>query len=140
MAQESLHCSDVLCTNTEHSKERDHHVIGVINSVIESTFLLQPVKKVVHGAPKKKTLLLPGWVEYVKPLKDDSIFWHSVWVSAGRPTAGGLFSVMKWTKNEFHYAVRRLKNEANIAKSQSLRLSAMSGTTAFLKSVKDILK
>ena len=29
--------------------------------------------------------VIPGWSEHVAPLKDQAIFWKSIWISAGRP-------------------------------------------------------
>ena len=52
---------------------------------------------------------VPGWNEHVKPYKTESVFWHSVWVSSGCPNRGDLYEVMKNTKLQYKYAVRRLK-------------------------------
>ena len=38
-----------------------------------------------------------------------SIFWHKVWVEAGRPSAGVLFNIKHNTKSRFKYAVLSLK-------------------------------
>ena len=34
--------------------------------------------------------VIPGWREQVEPFRQDALFLHSVWQSAGRPTTGGL--------------------------------------------------
>ena len=47
--------------------------------------------------------------EHVKPFKSESVFWHSVWVSSGCPNRGDLYHVMKSSKLQYKYAVRRLK-------------------------------
>ena len=37
------------------------------------------------------------------------MFWYSLWESAVKPHAGALFEAMKQSKNQYKYAVRRLK-------------------------------
>ena len=44
--------------------------------------------------------------ENMLPFKNDSSFWHSIWLSVGKPNSGGVFEVMKHTRNKHHYAVR----------------------------------
>ena len=56
---------------------------------------------------------VPGWNEHVKPFKSESKFWHSVWVSAGCPNQGDLYNVMKSSKQQYKYAVRRLKRASD---------------------------
>ena len=40
---------------------------------------------------KKKENQIPYWDESVKPLKDDALFWHQIWVSCGKPIEMGLY-------------------------------------------------
>ena len=136
---ESLSCSNCLCKDPEHSKERDNFIIDNLNMVIESTFECLPVKTIVTNGNKKKPTTLPGWNEHVKPYKDDSLFWHSVWLSAGRPTSGGLFTVMKWTRNKYHLAVRRHKRESNQIITDTIMQASISGYQSFFDEMKRIL-
>ena len=34
---------------------------------------------------RKKYKVIPGWNDLVKPFKEDAMFWHSIWISAGKP-------------------------------------------------------
>ena len=61
------------------------------------------------GSSLRNMKPMPGWSEFVKPYSEESKFWHSLWVSAGKPHAGALYEAMKQTKNQYKYAVRRLK-------------------------------
>ena len=58
------------------------------------------------GVAKPRTT---GWTEYVKPYCEESKFWSSVWVSSGKPNIGPLYELMKSSKGQYKYAVRRLK-------------------------------
>ena len=44
-----------------------------------------------------------GWEEFVKPYQDESKFWFSVWVSAGKPNNGDLYRVMKQANAQYKY-------------------------------------
>ena len=61
---ESLSCSDVMCIDPEHSRDRDIYVLNIMHMLIETTFQCLPVQNV---KPKTKTTLLLGWKEKVQP-------------------------------------------------------------------------
>ena len=82
---------------------------------------------------------LPGCKENVAPAKKDALFWHSVWMSAGRPTSGGLYQVMRWTRNKFHYAVRRAKRLAGSIQARKLVTAAEEGNLALMKEMRNTL-
>ena len=42
---------------------------------------------------------IPGWKEEVEPFQLDAKIWHAVWKSAGRPSTGGLYSIMAKSRN-----------------------------------------
>ena len=50
--------------------------------------------------------VVPRWKEEVEPFRQDSMFWHSVWISADTPKMGELHSLMCRTRNRYHYAIR----------------------------------
>ena len=82
---------------------------------------------------------MPDWKENILPLKNDSLFWHSIWLSAGRPTQGGLFNVMKWCRNKYHFAVKQAKRKAKYLESQLLGEAAIAGNAEFFKLMKNHL-
>ena len=49
---------------------------------------------------------IPGWNSDVKPLRDDSIFWHQVRKDAGSPSTGALAGVMRSTRAKYHKCVK----------------------------------
>ena len=105
-APPSLTCSDVNCQLEEHTRERDSHVVDIMCAIMEASYECIPLS----GKPssgKKKGGNLPGWNENVAPAKSDALFWHAVWLSAGRPPSGALHQVMCNTRNKYHYSVRK---------------------------------
>ncbi len=61
---------------------------------------------------------IPYCNEIVKPLKDDAMFWDSVWVSCWKPRQGDVHQIMKHTKHKYHYTIRAIKKRnADLRKS-----------------------
>ena len=81
----------------------------------------------------------PGWKEEVKPQRSDAMFWHGVWKSAGRPNTGQLFEIMKRTRNQYHYAVRRTEREAEARRAASLHEAAEEGDRKLMDELKRTL-
>ena len=80
---------------------------------------------------------IPGWSDFVKPYKDSSMFWHAVWVSAGRPIDTELHKLMKHTRNQYHYAIRKVKNhEKEIRKNKFLNACLDGKVSDILKDIK----
>ena len=52
---------------------------------------------------------VPGWNDEVKQAKDQSLFWHWIWLESGRPNTGHVYAIMKRTRHQYHYSVRRCK-------------------------------
>ena len=55
----------------------------------------------------------------VKPEREQSLFEHLMWLEVGKPNAGYIFDIMKRTRHQNHYVVRRCKkNRINIQKQK----------------------
>ena len=135
----TLDCDKVDCCNEQHSIDRDSYVLDVLFKVIETSFECIPVTNKLSDSQKTKVEKLNGWKENVLPLKNDSLFWHSIWLSLGKPSSGGVFNVMKHTRNKYHYAVRKAKRETDRLKSQALAEAAASNNLALFKEMKKCL-
>ena len=83
---------------------------------------------------------LPGWNEFVAPLKSDSLFWHSIWLSAGRPNSGTLFQVMSHARRKYHLAVRQTKRRAANSKAMDLLAASEAGDIALMEELRKSLK
>ena len=94
-----MECTNLHCREEEHSAARDSLVLDVMSAVIESSHATIPLVGGREGAGRKDRGSMPGWWEEVAPYRETSVFWHSVWRSAGRPVAGELYNTMKMTRN-----------------------------------------
>jgi hypothetical protein len=55
---------------------------------------------------------LPGWNAECSSLRKDSLFWHNLWASCGRPRCGTVADVMRQTRRKYHHAVKSItKNQ-----------------------------
>ena len=106
MYPESIFCSDVHCEDQEHCQDRDSHVLDILTSMIESSHVAIPLTKKVRSKESKPSI--PGWKQQVEPFRQDSLFWHSVWLSADKPNTGHIYKLMCWSRNKYHYAIRKV--------------------------------
>ena len=121
-----------------HIEERDKHVLDILCSAIETSYECIPLsaKQGPGRKPGTSTQPLPGWNEKIAPLKTDSRFWHSVWISAGRPTVGSLYMVMCHTRSKNHRAVKVAKREAATVRARELSVAAEIVNMNLLKEMK----
>jgi len=103
---EILNCQDVHCNDPHHRELSDNYCMDVLDSISRAVGNNIPI-----SAPSKRKNVIPGWNEDVKKSQDDARFWHAVWRSAGKPMNTELHRLMKYTRNQFHYAVRRVKRK-----------------------------
>ena len=140
---DSLTCSDPCCSETGHSQERDSFVLDLMSTVIETSHDTIPMSKgkTGHDDPSRNCPIwksIPGWTEHVYPYKEDAAFWHSVWQSAGRPNKGVLRDIMCRTRNQYHYAKRRVKKMSNSIRAQHLLEASEQGSVKLLTEMKKI--
>ena len=130
----SLACSDPHCQDTSHSSERDGFLLDILCGVIESSHDAIPKtsgRKVKN--PEKsssKSGCIPGWHEEIEPYRTDSLFWHGVWKSAGRPNTGPLYFFMSKSRNSYHYAIRRAKRNEEFTRASKLFEASLAGVTS----------
>ena len=102
----SLSCLDVSCKCEEHGMARDSHVLDILCAMVETSYECIPLTaRVTRKEGKGGRQFLPGWKDTIAPLKSDSIFWHSVWISAGRPE-GALHQVMCNSRRKYNFAIK----------------------------------
>ena len=110
---DAIYCRDVHCNHVNHRADLDaasEEVLDAISAAVGGN--------IPHsGINTEKST--PGWKEWIAPYKADARFWFAVWTSAGKPQGTQLHNIMKRTRNQFMYAVRRAKrHEDEIRKSK----------------------
>ena len=73
----------------------------------------------------------------VESERDHSVFWHWMWLEYGKTNTGFIYQIMKRTRHQYHYAVRRCKS--NTSNSQKQRLADhIHNSTNFWREIKKI--
>ena len=85
------------------------------------------------NAYQKPTL---AWSEHVKPYQNESKFWCSIWLSLGKPSHGSVYWNMIHSKNQYKYAIRRLKRAQNKIQNDKFVSSILQGGVNIFKEIK----
>ena len=111
-------CMDVHCQDPRHREELDQFTLEILETVQKVAEESLPVPG--NSSTQKKSIR-PGWRGDVKPYRDEAYFWHQVWKSYGRPVNNQLHSLMKKTRNQYHYQYKKSrKAEERIKRSKLL--------------------
>ena len=100
-----MFCRDVHCKDGCHIHECDKFLVEVLDSIKLSAASCLPFPSISKIQTKKSSIF--RWNEDVQPFKDNAMFWHSIWLSAGRPINTVLHQIMKKTRNVYHYQIRK---------------------------------
>ena len=114
-------CEDPNCQNSDHIDDIDKYVTNLLSSINDSAKETIPAeenkaKKSVGGRTKS----MAGWKQFVEPFQQNAKFWHAIWVSAEKPVNTELHSIMKRTRNRFHYQIRRCRRVEQYLKNQKI--------------------
>ena len=93
-------CVDVKCMDPSHSVDADDMISNILDAVETSAKESLPSQK---KSPSVRKNAVPGWKSEVKPYRDKAFFWSQVWKSAGNPIGTVLHTVMKRSRNIYHY-------------------------------------
>ena len=123
----ALFCRNIYCDENSHRLDLDAYGIAILEALESAVDLHIPHSNAFNNS-------LPSWHEYIKPLRDDMNFWHSVWVSADKPMNTTLHQIYRNVRHKYHYAIRRSKVLRQKAKNDNFIKAASEGK------MNDILK
>ena len=130
-------CRDVHCRNKEHQNDVDNYIIDVLGSIEEKAFENLPV---TCSSSHKKKKPKPGWSDLVKPYRDTAHFWSQVWKSAGRPINTVLHSVMKRSRNVYHYQYKKCHKSEKTIRNNKLLDACVNGDGDLFEQIKLLRK
>ena len=88
---------------------------------------------------KRKEHPIAFWSE-IEPFKKDAQFWHSIWISAGRPLNTELHKIMKRTRNVYHLQIRKNKKAAEVLKRNALLDACINGKGDIFSEIRKMRK
>ena len=83
---------------------------------------------------------VPGWNEEVQPFRDTALFWHSIWVSCGKPLNSEVHNIMKRTRNVYHFQLRKCRRAENKIKRNKLLDACINGGGDIFAELKKLRK
>ena len=90
-------CDDVLCNSDDHVASLNRYAAQITEACHRSVKDTIPRTK-----PRSKSGCIPGWTEFVAPLRARSIFWHNLWLDCGKPHTGYVADIMRKTRARYH--------------------------------------
>ena len=125
-------CKDLRCSSVSHKHQLNEWCIVIVRSCMEAA-------KDLPSLSHRQEKCTPGWTEHVKSFQDDNRWWHRLWVQAGRPKDGAVYNYMKQARNQYMYAVRRVKrNERNIRYQKMAIAAASDNSRDFFTEIKKL--
>ena len=98
-----LQCNTDNCSCVFHKQCIDLHYAAIVNTLTCAQYSTIPCIPC--------NALKPFWNEYLDEMRDKSIFWHSMWISAGRPSTGWLGKIKTSSRLKYKFAIREALRE-----------------------------
>ena len=114
----SLRCKNVHCNDPEHILEADNYLVEILELIKDTAAQCLPGNRKAKGKPGRSTIM--DWREQVQPFKENAMFWHAIWISAGRPINTAVHHVMKRTRNIYHYQIRKARRMTECIRKNTL--------------------
>ena len=116
MTKSMLTCTDNKCTV---------HVDGIVKIYYDiicacksaSDQCIPGTKAVEHGPGSEcgeGSQRIPGWNDYVKPLRKEALLWHHEWMACGRPHNGIIAEHRRLSRAQHHRAVKKVIRESDM--------------------------
>ena len=133
-------CSNVHCKDAGHTTETDHYLIDILESVRSTAERCLPSNKRTNPDSTKKKKPIPNWKVGVQPFKDTAMFWHSVWISAGKPINTALHNVMRRSRNVYHYQIRKNRKMTDSIRKNKLLDACLNDNGDIFKEIRKMRK
>jgi hypothetical protein len=127
--QECLECKNLSSNSERHKEDLDNYIEDNIESIETATKDSIPYKNVPQDSQYKaqQRKHIPGWKEHVQPYKEEAHFWYVEWRTVGKPRSGILYDNMRFFRNKFCYAKRRVLNASEALKKDKFLEAALRG-------------
>jgi hypothetical protein len=109
--QDGLNCIDCMCKEHICRDNIDNLYLHIVNSCVEAGKHTIPQSK--RTPIKSRSKPIPGWNEYVEPVRQKSLMWHEIWKGQGSPKEGVVAQIMRKTRLEYHLIVKQVKRDEN---------------------------
>ena len=127
-------CSDMNCSSVLHFQQINKFPVDLTDACLSAAETAIP-----HTCRRQDNGRIAGWSEHVQPLREESLFWHKMWLDCGRPRAGAVADSMRRTRAAYHYAIRKVKrDEETIISEKAANAMLCNNTRNFWKKIERI--
>ena len=135
---EAVVCRDACCTLQSHRDILNQYCHDIGQCCLNAGVQTIPVSK-ANGIHGNHCDSVPGWSEYVEPLREKSLFWHHIWSDAGKPHTGVLADIMRQTRLKYHHAIRDIYRQSDLVRQERFAETMLNNNNRdFWKEVKKI--
>lgn len=121
---DALLCIDTCCTDSHHLLCLNKYATDLTDSC-----LLAAEEAIPRSCARQRSGRIPGWSEFVQPVRDKSLFWHNLWLECGRPRTGAVADCMRRTRAAYHYAIRKVKRDEDKLVNERIADSILNNDT-----------
>ena len=97
---EAILCCNLSYCNSAHGLKLNNYANDISAACLAAADIALPMTE-----ERRSKGTLPGWSEFVEPLREKSLFCHNMWLECGRPKTGVVADVMRRTRAAYHYAL-----------------------------------
>jgi hypothetical protein len=129
-----VYCQELNCDNETHKSEIDKWCSDLTDCCLSAGNACLPKCRMKSGSR-------PGWSEYVKPYKDNSVMCHNIWTSNGAPDNGDMFEAMQAAKRQYFYAARKvIRNQKQLRFQRMAQNAASDRSRKFWDEIRKVRK
>ena len=110
VSEDLLQCAELHCDKHVSTICQLHY--NILEYCIKAT-----VKAISRSKPvckSKRRTIIPGWTDQHSIARDQSLFWHSIWIDNDKPETGSVSEIMRYTRSKYNYLVRSLKRSRDL--------------------------
>ena len=74
---------------------------------------------------------MSGWNIDMTTACEKSLFWHRLWILCGKTETGQVARILRFTRNKYHYKIRKIKNDRRSRAKQSLANALVNNRTRY---------
>ena len=108
----AIQCNDVFFKDHFHQIQQFHD--NIIQACLDAGYEHIPYSSDSH------TKVIPGWNDYVEPLRKQAFFGHNIWQDNNSPRHGIIADIRRKTRCKYHYALRYVKHNNYVLKANKL--------------------
>ena len=121
---DALLCKDPSCKNLVHLQHLNEYASKITDSCLRAAEAAIPC-----SCRRQSSGRIPGWSEYVQPVREKSLFWHKLRLECILPKTGAVADCKRRTRAVYHYAIRKVKRDEDTLINERIADSILKNDT-----------